>query len=307
MAKRITHAQFSQALAAGTMSVESLADYVTLESITGIPTVRFRADALLDAPPPAYDVDDAVYLYMREQRKARRSQLQSFEYVGKKCVVAEGDSWFSLPGFLRVPAIADRIGKDGRFVMDNIAHWGHTLKQIVAAKEYVGVLQRERPDYFMISGGGNDLQEGLANGTFIYAYDPARAPDAYLTPAGMSSLDEIEKGYKAIFDHVSPTYPTMPILCFGYDYPRPLVGDGVYIGKHLRAKGIPDKAMEPIMNAVIDKLNTRIKAAASGFGKAVFLDCRTVTKPYTWVDDMHPGVDGFKALAAQFERGMNPP
>ena len=306
MARRITHAQFSQALASGTMSAELLADYVTLDASTGIPTVRFRADALLDIPPHGYDVDDAVYLYLRAQQKTTRAQTQSFEYVGKKSVVAEGDSWFALPAFLRVPAIADRIGKDGRFVMENIAHWGHTLRQIIAAQEYARVLQRARPDYFMISGGGNDLQEGLANGSFIYAYDPARTPDAYLTPAGMAALDEIEKGYQAIFDQVSPAYPTMPVLCFGYDYPRPLVGDGVYIGRHLRAKGIPDRAMEPIMDAVIDKLNARIKRVASGYAKAIFLDCRTVTKPDTWVDDMHPGVDGFKALAAQFEGGMSP-
>jgi len=36
-------------------------------------------------------------------------------------------------------------------------------------------------------------------------------------------------------------------------------------------------------------------------GDITYINCRDVTSPYTWRDDMHPGKDGFKALANKFE------
>ena len=32
------------------------------------------------------------------------------------------------------------------------------------------------------------------------------------------------------------------------------------------------------------------------------IDCRTVTNKYKWIDDMHPGSKGFKALAKEFAK-----
>lgn len=62
--------------------------------------------------------------------------------------------------------------------------------------------------------------------------------------------------------------------------------------------------MGPIMASVIDKLNAVIQKVAQS-ANARYLDCRRVTEPYIWFDDMHPGNDGFLALAVKFEETMN--
>ena len=99
-------------------------------------------------------------------------------------------------------------------------------------------------------------------------------------------------------------FPSLKVLTYGYDYPRPLVDGGLYIGQYLLKLKILDSCMTSIMESVLDKLNTVIKEAGDVYPNVHYLNCRGVTKPYTWDDDMHPGNDGFQALACKFEQAM---
>jgi hypothetical protein len=307
MAKKLYFFEFSRALVARSMPLDQLPEYVTFDPTSAVPKLIFRADALLDVPPTGYDVDEAIYRYLRVLRDERRTQKETFAYAGAKSVVAEGDSWFNLPEFLRPPAIADWISRHRRYRVNNIAHWGHTLREILQDREYVAVLDADHPSYFMFTAGGNDLQEGLETGAYVHAYDPSRPLEDYLTGDGVAELERIEQGHRSVFCEVSAKYPTLPILCHGYDYPRPLVGNGKYIGQFLRRKGIPDDLMTPIMASIVNRLNTVIARAAAPFSSVRFLNCRRVTEPFTWYDDMHPGSDGFEALANEFEEAMSRP
>lgn len=305
MARRLSFQEFSHAIENHTLPLDKLADYVRFDPTSAVPRLVFRSDVLLDTPPPTYDVDKAIYQMLRALQDEHRAQLESFSYVGKKSVVAEGDSWFNLPKRVRPPAIADWIELNGRFLTRNIAYWGHTLKKILKEREYIKVLEKDEPDYFMFTAGGNDLQEGLEAGEYIHSYEPSRPPDEYLTEKGQKALAQIDQSYRLLFDEVSMLYPSLVTICHGYDYPRPLVGNGTYIGQFLRRQGIPDDLMTPIMVAVLDKLNSVIEKVSQSYARIHYLDCRRATEPYTWYDDMHPDSDGFKALAAKFEEDMS--
>lgn len=303
MAKRLTFNEFRSAIEQRTIPTERLPEYVDFDPNSPIPKLVFRADALIDQAPPGYDVDAEIYRLLRILSDERDVQRESFSFVGQKRVVAEGDSWFNLPMLIRPPAIADWIERNGRFRMKNIAYWGHTLQRILRDKEYMKVLTQEKPEFFLFSAGGNDLQLGLANGSYIHPYDPARPVDQYLTSAGEAALVQIEQGYKRLFAELA-SFPTLKVICYGYDYPRPLVKGGTYIGKYLRGKHIPDNLMGPVIAAIIDKLNHGIQRVTQST-KIHYLDCRRLTEPYTWYDDMHPDRDGFLALAVKFEDLMN--
>lgn len=303
MAKRLTFEEFKTSIDQRVMPLEKLPEYVQLDPNLPLPKLVFRADALVDLPPPEYDVDAEIYQMLRVIEDEQDAQVEAFSFVGPKRVVAEGDSWFNLPLFVRPPAIADWIKRNGRFKVKNIAYWGHTLERILRDREYITIISREKPDYFIFSAGGNDLQIGLSTGTYIHDYDPNRPVDQYLTATGETALARIESGYQKLLAELAQFAP-LKILCYGYDYPRPLVNGGTYIGRYLREQGIPDKLMGPIMVSVIDKLNDRIQRAALA-AKVRYLDCRRVTEAYTWYDDMHPDRDGFLALAVKFEEEMN--
>src|SRR5262245_45875885 len=124
MARKLSHSEFSKALATRKMPMEQLAEYVEFDATRAVPRLVFRADALIDVPPTDYDVDEAIYRYLRDLRDERLYQEESFAFAGAKLVVAEGDSWFNLPPVLRPPAIADWIWKHRRFRVNNIARWG---------------------------------------------------------------------------------------------------------------------------------------------------------------------------------------
>ena len=134
-----------------------------------------------------------------------------------------------------------------------------TLKKIYEEKEYMDVLGKFTPDFFMFGGGGNDLQEGLAYHEYMHEYDPARKHGDYLTANGIDGIREIGIMYEKILRDVAASFPNMRILCHGYDYPRPLVDDGKYIGRYLRGLNIPDEAMSSILIHVVDLLNTTIQ------------------------------------------------
>lgn len=304
MAKRLTFNEFKTAIDHRTLPLDKLPEYVDFDAQSPIPKLVFRADALIDQPPPSYDVDAEIYRLLQVMEDERTARLETFSFMSQKRVVAEGDSWFNLPWLVRPPAIADWIQRNGRFRMKNIAYWGHTLEKILQDKEYLSAITTTQPDYFIFSAGGNDLQLGLANGTYIHDYDPARPVDDYLTEAGKAALIQIENGYRGLWVELAQQFDDLTIICYGYDYPRPLVGSGTYIGRFLREKGIPNELMGPIMVAIIDQLNTVIQRTTEST-TVHYLNCRGITAPYTWYDDMHPDQDGFLALAVRFEEEMN--
>lgn len=320
MAKRLKFKQFKDSLEKCELPMGSLASYVQFDPKSPIPKLMFRHDALVDKTDDGYNLDREIYKYSRKMREMRRVQVATFQRSGRKSVVAEGDSWFHLPdysifGFRLFPfAIADWMERNRRYDVRNISHWGHTLKEIIEAKEYISVMKEKTPDFFILSAGGNDLQLGLANqeDCYIYEYDEMRESDNYISPAGKKGIADIEEGYKEILDEVTEEFPNLKVFCHGYDYPRPLVGDGEhkgqFIGRYLDFWGIPEDEMDAILKPIVDALNTAIQRAVESCSHASaveYINLRGETEEYTWMDDMHPDEDGFAALALKFEEAMS--
>lgn len=301
MARRMKFAEFRRRLESRRLSNEDLEDYLEIDPTAPRIRVRFRPGTLEDLPPDDYDVDNALY---RFQLASDRANQKAAVKTGKPHVVAEGDSWFLLPLIVRLTAIAPRIHENGRFHVHNIAKWGDTLRGILTRKEYLDAIKKFNPEWFIVSAGGNDLQEALEKHTFLFDYDPARPLEGSITTKGEALLDEIEAGYQTLLHEVTTRFPGLSVLCYGYDYPRPEVAGGFYIGRYLVEQKYPPQTLRPLVEIILDRLNRVIKKSTLSFQTAKFINCLRVTDPYTWIDDMHPHNDGFKALASKFESGM---
>jgi hypothetical protein len=299
MATRITLEQFDRLLRDQLIPPDMIGEFVEFDEESAVPRLAFRADAIIGPVPPDYDVDEMVYRYERELRK-RDAALRSISRVVTGIpVVAEGDSWFNLPMFIRPRAIADQLEKDRRFEANNIARWGHTLERILQEREYLEEIDGQTR-FLIVSAGGNDLQIALEKDRAIHGFDPARPLNDYLTTAGLDLMRRIHDDYVTLLNEVHSQFPSVQVLTYGYDYPRPLVGRGKYIGKYLRKKGIPDDRLQAVIDPIIDVLNSQIATATSRVTWARYLNCRTKTAPFTWFDDMHPREDGFAALLDVF-------
>jgi hypothetical protein len=97
-------------------------------------------------------------------KNAQRNQLffkkirNGFRDLNNKkhiTVLAEGDSWFNYPIILT--DIIDRINMDKELAVYSIASGGDWLLNMLNGRQYVEELSISHPDWFLISGGGNDL------------------------------------------------------------------------------------------------------------------------------------------------------
>lgn len=73
----------------------------------------------------------------------------------KTMIIAEGDSWFEYPVFLK--DIVDWIIEDKNNIVYSLAYGGDWITNIIYEDEYIMELSKYQPEVFLISGGGNDL------------------------------------------------------------------------------------------------------------------------------------------------------
>jgi hypothetical protein len=95
-----------------------------------------------------------------EQRNAKffKKINKGFRVLGDRSrmiVLVEGDSWFNYPVILT--DTIDRISMDKDLAVYSIASGGDWLLNMINAREYIEELSISHPDWFLISGGGNDL------------------------------------------------------------------------------------------------------------------------------------------------------
>ena len=216
--------------------------------------------------------------------------------------MAEGDSWMNLPYLLDWKAIGDSLKYRNKYKVRNIGKWGHTIDEMVKRKQYMHVIDDKQPDYYIFSGGGNDLQDKLKAGGIVKNFDPELSADEYLTTDGLEAISQIEELYREMVAEITLTFPNVKIFTHSYDYPRPLLGKGKFLGKHLRDRGIPDALMSPILNHIMKLLDMSIKKVVNEFDPSVFhVDCMGATEPFLWRNDFHPNNEGFNKLAELFE------
>jgi hypothetical protein len=105
----------------------------------------------------------------------------------KTPVVAEGDSWFRLPNVIMPPTLVDVLQQTDGYPIDNMAHWGDTLAEMILAGQFWPPLVSGQADTFMFSAGGNDLlggDGGVAQFLNLFDVGHAKPSDApyYIKP-----------------------------------------------------------------------------------------------------------------------------
>lgn len=230
-------------------------------------------------------------------------------------IIAEGDSWFRLPDFLyTLPTVGGvdydlvRGLQDLGHNVTNHAHWGHTIAQMAADKDWRGTLVPNRRNLFILSGGGNDLL-GTKFGNAGLLQDCLRQkpsgedppPKFYLLPEFDYRLDEVMLGYRRIISDIleTPAFGKTKIVVHGYDY----VQDKklVWIGEPMTFRNIPDHRRSGVIKIMIDRFNARLEKLAARFPSVTHMDFRGTVGVDGWHDEIHPTKAAFKQLALKLE------
>lgn len=166
----------------------------------------------------------------------------------KKVIVAEGDSWFQFPVFIK--DILDWLSDEPNFAVYSMAYGGDWFTNILYDEKYIEELSIHRPEVFLISAGGNDLLGSNRLAAMVDAKQTQKKPNhvndivylkllgeekapefatqlkegyRYILPSFYSFLWIIKAQYWMLFNRLklSGKFNEMKIITQGYDYPVP--------------------------------------------------------------------------------------
>jgi hypothetical protein len=247
----------------------------------------------------------------RRRREIYQDKLK--KNPGAKRIVSEGDSWHLYPEIIQ--ELIDQLNRDPHLAIFSADGAGDTFTSIWAErlesnKGFVKSLANEKPSTFLFCGGGNDLlfsrkgPDGKKIGNLFFHlndFQPGMTAQQLIKSSINSAYDTVESQVRAIINKALEFSSVKRIVYHGYDYPFP---DGdVWLGKPMARRGIVSSSLQrQICIILIDRLHDRFAKIAQNFagtGKVRYVDVRNLLpKKSEWHDELHPGSDGFKKVAA---------
>ncbi|HWK63587.1 MAG TPA: hypothetical protein VNS34_01510 [Rhizobiaceae bacterium] len=265
-----------------------------------------------------YDVYD-----MRGKAVSKRAVVDQFlraERTGFKrqpmraatgpLLCADGDSWINILWPLSAAFGHQRTFFDvlqDRYQTTDVAYPGDTFKQMLIEKDYRQPIQSGIFDFFIFSGGGNDVLGGGALLELLRWKSEGGGssdPKKYLfTPVLKQTLDFLRGGYMEIADDIRvKSSGRTRMLVHGYDYPIPR-NDGVWIGRPFQARGYDLRAdkqlIADILKYLVDQFYTMLEAVQRRKRNVTVINLRNVCAG-RWNDELHPKAAASKDLALKF-------
>ncbi|MGQ9372754.1 SGNH/GDSL hydrolase family protein [Acinetobacter tandoii] len=245
---------------------------------------------------------DQQELFINVQKSILKATTQSPK------IVSEGDSWFDyLPGTDLIDCLRSNHG----YVIKNYGNAGDTLENMIYGTKYfkgsyerqeptiteiLRKVQQIQPDFFLFSGGGNDIA-GDEFGSYL------NHTDTGLPPLRKDYLNYmINTVYKQccidLINKIKKVSPKTKIIMHGYAYTKP-TGKGVsligfnFAGPWLRPSLTKKNILNPInqvniVNTVIDEYNKMLKSLSVAYPNFYYIDLRnTIDADNDWANELH--------------------
>jgi hypothetical protein len=246
-------------------------------------------------------------------------------------LLAEGDSWFHFPIFLR--DIVLQLSAD--HLIWPLGAAGETLDHMVFGRgegqgpNYLNALSEfgASARAFLFSGGGNDLIGEDEDGSsalmkFVRRFEAGRSAAWHLdTPEFKRRLVHYEAAHRHMIVDVAARQPNLPIVLHAYDYVLPCpfgrrdrrhphrIARDKYFGAMFPLLGIVDAGLQAeILRNVVDAMNGVLRRLAGGnvaggsFAQVFHVDLRGALGFDDWADELHPTNAGYAKLSERFRR-----
>jgi hypothetical protein len=196
--------------------------------------------------------DWANSLSLLRRQDAFRARLANGD--GRPVLVSEGDSWFQFPIFL--DDVVDQLSN--RFNIWSVDAAGDTLQNMILDNaEYMQALRQNAGTVkaFLLSGAGNDVVGEDRSGRPMLAellrpFQAGRPAAWYLeTEALARKLRFIEDCYRKVLTNVAAEFPSLPVVCHGYDHAIPGGQPGTRATRSGRARTSGSAACSPTHSA----------------------------------------------------------
>lgn len=250
------------------------------------------------------------------------------------CILAEGDSWFSM-GAIPSTNLTSELRFARSAIVVNAAYPGDTIRHMseISDNQPLRKMLVERNfafewDLILLSGGGNDLIDAALS---LVVPAPAGAagstdPADYVNHARLATLiEDVQAGYRRIAALRAasevPANRTIPIVAHMYDYPTPRNSPARFVGIPVRgpwlfpalnSAGVLDPTLrQAISDSLLRALGDGIAALETGPGAIANFhvvktrDTLERAQPGAtgssgdWQNEIHPNVTGYKNLGVK--------
>ncbi|MDX1477932.1 MAG: caspase family protein [Saprospiraceae bacterium] len=266
------------------------------------PFPRHNAQETAEAARGGFVLDTVNRIYGNARKRRFRRQRRTAPVA-----IAEGDSWFLFPK----PGVRDTLD----YLMDvyhllSLAAAGDEVINYIEQGDLLREVRTHRPDYVLISGGGNDiLGAGVAKFLNKDVTAGTVAEDFVNEVEFNKQMDALVEAYRMFFREIKALQSDIVIFIHGYDYirsdpPEDVIRNG-WVAKHMIAAGITDPAHRGlIITYIVDAFNTLMESLAGEHDHVRYVDHRGTVENYEWMDEIHPNNVGYRKVANNFLRAM---
>lgn len=254
-----------------------------------------------------------------EVRARLRTARQSHEIAAEANLVrvcADGDSWINI--LWPWSTLFDHEKTFFDVIEDNVSSYytrsvgypGDTLADMLSARDYRQPLDSRIFDYFIFSGGGNDVLGGNALVALLrdrQSLGGSPDPRDCIDPDALASaVATLASGYDVIARDVKDVDSDVTMLVHGYDYPAPRAGEP-WLAVPFTAKGYDLTADRDLISAIlmhlVDAFYDMLKGVAARHSHVQVVDLRNVVDG-RWNDELHPQKAASVDLATKFTERM---
>ena len=253
-------------------------------------------------------------------------------------IVIEGDSWYE---HILIRDIVDWLIHLSKFRIYTLAYGGDWLANYIKEGKYLKKLLKEKPDVFLLSGGGNDLV-GKDRLTKLVVAKPVELTESALSriQSGLNQRpglsDDVKKsiilGHKYLNDHfyilmnvlafeyafilqsikLEPSIKDIHVITHGYDLAIPsndkgsllrkMFDNGVWLYNPLDMAGITDKQLKKcIVWAMLFHFNEILKYFETREDHFHYIDCLGLAGENDWEDELHLKSPVYRKIAEKIK------
>lgn len=225
----------------------------------------------------------------------------------RRCLLADGDSWFSIGGWTGNLLMAL---DDTDTLIVNCAYPGDELadSRAIGNDEFAHLLAPTHGlpawDAVLLSAGGNDVIKACSR---FVRRTAEPGPHLWLDyDALLEVVSDFEQHLVRFMQLCHAGQPGVPVLCHTYDFP-PVTRRwmfwqlGPWVAPVFRAAGMPRSEWAAAVEIMIDELAYRMHNVACDYPLYV-VDTRHTLLPEHWRNEIHPTLTGYSLLAKPWRR-----
>jgi len=241
-----------------------------------------------------------------------RSWVQEQKRAGEKpiTIIAEGDSWYR---YVIGKAVIFHLEKQLNIEILNLASPGDEVSDMLSLEQKKrlvrelkrGPARRQKYDFLLFSGGGNDLVGVDRFYKWLHPYKKGMTAKQLINRKTLKAAFELLSfDYEQLIEARTQHSPNTHIIVHGYDFAIPtgrgVCGRGPWLKPGLERRNIPAKLRREVVQEFLKTFDRLLNRLANKHGNMSVVQSQGVLSDKHWANELHPTNTGFKKIANEF-------